>query len=155
MNAAVMIKVASDFAEQVMAKQNRIDPFWHLITARDEHMVVPTLSDDKDEAVLLMRLLLKAVEAKMCMFVAEAWQIEVTTAEAIPATEQQRLQHPSRKEVVLFQAEDIDGEITGHRDIIRDANGKPTLGPLEIERMDVSTGRIVGMLPIQRGEQLQ
>jgi hypothetical protein len=89
------------------------------------------------------------------MFVTEAWQIEVATAEAIPSTDYQRSQHPSRKEVVLFQAEDIDGEITGHRDIIRDNRGNPRLGPLEIERSQMSSGRMVGMLPAPYGEKLQ
>jgi hypothetical protein len=155
MKAETLIKCASGFVEQRMAEHGQIDPFWHVVTTQGEQMIVPPMSDDKDEAVALMRVLLKVVDANLCMFVAEAWQIEVTTAETIPVTEQQRLQHPSRKEVVIFQAEDIDGEIMGHRDIIRDAKGKPTLGPLEIERMQVSTGRIIGMLPTRRGERLQ
>jgi hypothetical protein len=153
--AETLIKCASGFVEQRMAEHGQINPFWHVVTAHDEQMIVPPMSDDKDEAVALMRVLLEVVDAKLCMFVTEAWQIEVTTEEEIPATDYQRSQHPSRKEVVMFQAEDIDGEITGHRDIIRDANGKPRLGPLKIERMQMSSGRMVGMLPTRRGERLQ
>jgi hypothetical protein len=153
MNAESLIKCASGFAEKRMAQHGCIHPFWHVITAQDEHMIVPSMSDDKDEAAAMMRALLEVVDAKICLFVAEAWQIEIQAGEAIPSTYRQS--HPSRKEVVIFQAEDIDGEITGHRDIMRDAKGKPTLGSLEIERPQISSGRLVGMLPARRGERSQ
>jgi hypothetical protein len=155
MNAERLIKCASDFAEQRIAEHGQINPFWHVVTAHDEQMIVPPMSDDKDEATALMRVLLEVVDAKLCMFVTEAWQIEVATEEAIPSTDYQRSQHPSRKEVVMFQVEDSNGEITGHRDIIRDNKGKPRLGPLQIERYQMSRGRMVGMLPTPRGERLQ
>jgi hypothetical protein len=56
--------------------------------------------------------------------------------------------HPDRREIVMFSAENRRGEqLTAKRFILRPEIGKPTLSPLEIdEPFDHSEGRMVGLL---------
>jgi hypothetical protein len=56
--------------------------------------------------------------------------------------------HPDRREVVMFSAENRRGErLTAKRYILRPEIGKPTLAPLEIDpQFDHSEGRMVGLL---------
>jgi hypothetical protein len=57
-------------------------------------------------------------------------------------------QHPDRREIVMFLAENRRGEmLTARRFILRPEIGKPTLAPLVIDtQYDHSEGRMVGLL---------
>jgi hypothetical protein len=100
-----------------------------------------------------MRSLLHVLGAIRYVFINEAWVVELKADEL---AEVERLNrdgvntHPRRVEIVMFSGEDQGGELLGRRRIERPFNGKPYLGPLELEEFSSSEGRLVGMLP-QRG----
>jgi hypothetical protein len=148
-----MIEAASRWTDEQFAAKGKILPVWHVIADSGRCLILPSPPGDKDTSATIMRSLLHVLGATRYMFIAEAWAVELKADEL---DEVERLDrdgastHPRRLEVVMFSGEDQSGELLGRRRIERPRNGKPYLGPLELEAMSVSEGRLVGMLP-QRG----
>jgi hypothetical protein len=111
--------------------------------------VCPAPHRDKDVSVALIRELLVVVEAKFVVFTDEAWVVEGTgkfNPDIVVST------HPDRREVVILTAEDDNQHILAQLPIIRDAAGKPSLGPIRwvSDRYGRSEGRLIGLMP-QKG----
>jgi hypothetical protein len=97
----------------------------------------------KDAAIEVLKDLMKHMGATGYVFVNEAWVVEGDKADASIPPEK----HPRRKEQIIFIAETDSETLFAHRDIIRPTNGKPTLGPLQIETgLDSLSGRMTGLL---------
>jgi len=129
-------------------------PMWHSITESGEHKITPSPPFDKDTAALLMRAYFAVNHVARYVFVNEAWQLCAPTG--LSDDELQEIarhglsDHPSRIEVLMYQAEDETGVLTAHRVITRPGNGhRPKLGPLEFIQPTHSEGRFVGMLPVR------
>jgi hypothetical protein len=144
-----LIELASAGAEASFAKHGSLAPFWHCINAAGTlHLVVPPPIDDKDFSAAIMKYFMKENDIVRYCLVDEAW-----TA-LLPNEEEARKvvrvsDHPLRKEVVMFSAEDESGMLTAQRAILRPSGQPPRLGPLVINDMQGWTGegRLVGMLP--------
>jgi hypothetical protein len=90
------------------------------------------------------------------VFIDEAWQLEttITDRDKIDRIHRRGIRnHPDRREILMYQAEDETGSVTAHRVITRPPNRKPQLGPLEFFRSQQSEGRLVGMLPVKGAAQ--
>jgi len=148
-----LMHMLSRACDDFMANFARVTPMYHIICRQGFHLIVDAPPGDKDEIVAKVRVLLKVCDAVAYAFCDEAWFAQYRPDEVTPGMAPDVLPHdrPNREEIVLIQAEsEREGERTGSRKIIRDKDGKPTLGPLDIQRFDQSIGRMVGLLP-QRG----
>lgn len=138
-----MIEEASLEVEAAFAVTGCVTATW-LIDAAGRRGAVPAPPVDKDWAAEIVRLALKALDADRYCFIDEAWTV-VLPPDADPHAVLPR-DHPDRKEIVMFSAEDHERNITGFRRIIRDGR-KATLGPLVIHPPSKQAeGRFVGML---------
>jgi len=146
--------------DPIFAQTGQILPMYHIVAPIGETVIPAPPVADKDVAVQLIRLLLEKVEASRVCFVDEAWT--VTRKGTADDLEQMRQMAPpseqsDRKEIVMFSVEDIaKGELLGYRDIIREPGQRPRLGELVIhERVTMSVGRMVGLLPRPAGARVQ
>jgi hypothetical protein len=85
------------------------------------------------------------------VFIDEAWMVDKAgrKAEGLEAWVMQHgtKNHPDRREIVMFLAEDLTGQMSAHRFILRPEHGKPKLSPLKfIPASAQSHGRMVGLL---------
>ena len=139
-----------DIADKIVVKQfdqtGHISPMYHIVDddGRDMVMAAPPL--DKDTMVKLMRVYLANLKAKRYLYIDEAW---LATGKGVhDHAAHSSLEHfPGRSEVVMYCAEDQNEPmILASREIIREPNAKPCLGPLDIWPFDRSEGRMVGLL---------
>jgi hypothetical protein len=156
-----LIEFASPLVEKIFRAKGEVTPMWHAIQADGTHFFLPAPRTAKDTAATLVRALFELKNVVRCLFISEAWTIESRTPseaaelEAIFRCGGGLSEHPMRVEMVMMQAEDADaGTLMGSRVIIRPAKGRAYLGPLKIDAMGRSEGRLVGMLP-RRGATVQ
>jgi hypothetical protein len=145
-----MLDGASRWADGWFAQYGIINPMWHVALADGREMVLPSPHPDKDVAESLVRAVFKQLDVVRCIYVDEAWTVEVQlddTADIERVERDGASGHPRRQEIVMFAAEDQFGTLIGVRSIERPANAKPYLGPLDVEAPPASEGRFVGMLP--------
>lgn len=157
-----MIEDASRGVEQLFDVDGEIGGMWLFVTSNGREVVMPAPNiNDKDFAMALVRMMFEAENVVRCLHITEAWTVEahgeaeIKAMEAWLARGASAQDHPRRREVVTFIAEDNTGQLTAQREIVRPANGKPRLGPLRLAEFTESYGRAVGMLPRRRGEALQ
>jgi hypothetical protein len=147
-----LIEVASGASERTFMTTGSFPPTWHMITADGEHLFSGPISHDKDTQVALIRALMIIRNIVRYVFIDEAWILErkeIDRAEIDRVYQVGLKDHPDRKEILMFSAEDQSaGMMMGHRDIIRERGRKARLGPLVIDKFDQSEGRMVGLLPV-------
>jgi hypothetical protein len=169
-----LIRRVSRMAEQHFNDHGDIDPMWLVENAAGEqHMIVSPViapsplaaAETKDRIADEMRKHFAEHDIVRYAVAMEAWAVHDPESKQAPTTEQAALEyaamgytlknHPDRREIVMFEAEDGTELLTAMRDIIRPANGKPYLGKLgPIERYDgVMMGRWAGLLPSKAHEQ--
>jgi hypothetical protein len=145
-----LIEQVSADAEAIFNDLGCLTPFSHCIDGDGVlHLVMPAQSEDKDFAAAVMRVFMEEHKIVRYCFVDEAWTALLLLPTEAEARKVVRVaDHPLRKEVVFFSAEDESGMLTAQREILR-ASGKPSLGPLVINDTTgwSSEGRLVGMLP--------
>lgn len=149
-----MITSASQTCEETFAEEHEIRPMFHAFTADGNYLVLSPPFEDKDHEIMMVREMFKMQDVVRYVFMVEAWTLSrPLSAKEIETTDSIH-DHPERVEIVMIQAEDYEaGEIHARRPIIRPANAKPYLGPLEIiGRLERAHGRMVGLLPV-RGKQ--
>jgi hypothetical protein len=146
-----LIEVASGASELTFMTTGSFPPTWHMITADGEHLYSGPISPDKDTQVALIRALMIIRNIVRYVFIDEAWILErkeIDRAELDRVYQTGLKNHPDRKEILMFSAEDQSaGMVTAHRDIIREPGRKARLGPLVIDNFTESEGRMVGLLP--------
>jgi hypothetical protein len=97
----------------------------------------------KDDAMYLIKEAMKHLHIVRYVFIDEAWTVRGKERDELP---DDLSQHPERKEIILFNAEDKNGEqLLASRDIIREG-GQPRLGPLVFSDMNMMSGRMIGLL---------
>jgi hypothetical protein len=150
------VEMASAKIDIIFKAQGEVRPMYHFVIGAED-VVLPAPPVGKDEAVAIMRTIFKKTGTHRYVFIDEAWSaIEVASpGQTIDdmRKKMKTLTPPSkrsdRKEVVIFFAEDeTEGYFAAQREIIRDADGKGTLGPLEYDNQpSVMMGRMTGLLP--------
>jgi hypothetical protein len=162
-----LLRRVSRMAEQMFDKQGDIGPIWLVETVSGEQQIIvsPVMAPsplagaaEKDRIAAKMREHFAENDAVRYAVAIEAWTLADPERKQMRTEEQAELEyaamgytlanHPNRREVVLFEAEDGTEVLTAFRDIIRPAHGKPYLGKLgPIERFDQFTSRWAGLLP--------
>lgn len=153
-----LIEIASGGAEQCFRRSGRLSPRYHCMLADGGSFVTPAPHDDKDVSVALMRALFQIKHVVKYVFIDEAWILDTSITDAAEAAKLEAwagkhgiANHPDRREIVMFLAEDLAGRLSAHRFILRQEHGKPKLSPLKfIPAAAAAHGRMVGLL--QRGE---
>ncbi len=148
-----MIRFASDRAETIFRKTGEITGMYHAITKSGEHMVLTQPPGSKDASVAIVKLWMQINDVDRYVYINEAWILEVRSPQPIPDANKLASEgvhdHPDRREVVMFSAENrAGGLLLGMRYILRPEMGRPKLSPLKIEDMTSGTnvGRMVGLL---------
>lgn len=147
-----LIEFASAQAEKLFRKQGALYPLYHCIKADGENAILNQMDSDKDLSVALMKAWMQLNDVDRYVFFDEAYILDSTkTGQEIDIEHANRYgirNHPDRREVVMFSAESVRGEmLTARRFILRPEIGRATLAPLQIdEPHDHSEGRMVGLL---------
>ena len=149
-----LIEFASTQAEKLFRKQGGvIYPLYHCIKPNGESAILsPPGVGDKDLDVAMVKAWMQINDISTVCFMDEAWILD--NRKGGPKIDMERVNregvrnHPDRREVVMFSAENRDGEmLTARRFILRPEIGRPTLAPLVIdEQFEHSSGRMVGLL---------
>jgi hypothetical protein len=153
-----LITFASEQAGKIFEMTGVLYPMYHAITRDGQHAILTPPDRDKDTAVAMVKAWFELNDIDRYVFVDEAWTIIAKPGDPLP--DMKRIardglsNHPDRREVVLFSAENRRGEwVTGIRYILRPEHGKPKLSPLTIDDMTLhSEGRMVGLLQKEKKE---
>jgi hypothetical protein len=138
---------------EVFLKLGEVRPMWH-ITMEDGRAAIfeHPLIDDKNLAMIMVKEMFEKEGVVEAVFVSEAWAATLpakTTSEA-EIEHWSRVgivNHPDRREVIVYQAEDSQTSCSAHREITRDEEGGGHLGPLIVDDYKISEGRMIGFLP--------
>jgi hypothetical protein len=154
-----LIEFASTQAEKIFRKTGVLYPMYHAISSIGETKILTPKLDDKDLAVAMVKAWFEIENIDRYCFIDEAWILDDRKGN-LPPQDWARIRreglsnHPDRREVIMFSAENRRGEMqTATRFILRPEIGKPSLSPLKIDDMtDVeSEGRMVGLLNWETG----
>jgi hypothetical protein len=149
-----LIEIASVGVDGLFKTRGVIRPMYHCMTAAGVNFVAPAPCEDKDDSIVLMRALFALKNVVRYVFIDEAWIVdkahvraaEVANLEAWVAKHGVS-NHPDRREVVMFLAEDLAGCLHAHRFILRPEHGKPKLSPLKFITSEAKArGRMIGLL---------
>jgi hypothetical protein len=150
---ADLIKVASNKAEELFRKSGEILPMYEATRPDGKRLIIPTPGIDKDTDVMLIKAIFAIENIDHYVYFTEAWIIDNTrSGQPLDLDKIKRegvRNHPDRREVVMFIAENRDGEIlTASRYILRPEHGKAKLTPLKIDDLTnfESSGRMFGLL---------
>ena len=147
-----MIEFASAQAEKLFRAQRVIYPLYHAITATGETAILNPPPGDKDLSVALMKAWMQLNDVDRYVFMDEAWIVDDRRGQLGLDIEKVRRtgikNHPDRREIVMFSAENRRGEqLTAKRFILRPEIGNAKLAPLDIDKpYEHSEGRMVGLL---------
>jgi hypothetical protein len=153
-----LIEFASKNTDKIFRRQGVIYPMYHAIKTSGETVILTPQMDDKDIGVAMVKAWFALNDIDRYVFIDEAWILDDRRGQLggidIEKARREGLRnHPDRREVVMFSAENRRGQMqTAARFILRPEIGRPTLSPLKIDDMtDVeSTGRMVGLLNLER-----
>jgi len=159
-----LIELASVAAEKLFRKDGEVHPLWHMVKGDGTHVVSGAPTANKNDAVAIMRVAFHLFDVVRYVFVDEAWMVSAYGSENVAKTSEYVRshtgisEHPDRREVIIFSAEDRDGrQVIAQREIIR-GKGKPRLGPLVIiinplrdKPGGITEGRMVGLLSPRAG----
>lgn len=137
------------YIERFFKKNGEILPMYHCVGSDGNEVVFPSPARDKDQAVAMVRVLLKSIEATRVAFIDEAWTLEQPTEEEAREAERVGIRNnPKRVEIVMISVEDAnEGFLMATAKIIRHGN-KAMLGKFEFVRDGGSwEGRMIGLLP--------
>jgi hypothetical protein len=147
------VKDAAGRASVIFEAKGQVLPMLHFVDGDGEESVTPVPMNDKDEASAFIRAMCAVFQAKRAVFITEAWMLSEIGGipdQVMKRTDRHGIRNePGRIEVILINGEDqAEGLLMATREIIRNGNHKPTLGPLSIMKgMDQAQGRLVGFLP--------
>ncbi|SRR5580765_6303086 len=156
MDLKELIEFASAQAEKIFRKAGEFVPMWHAITAEGREIIVvsPEFCEHKDAGIQAIREQFEKEDVEIYVFISEAWLLETKRShdrqDLAKIARQGIGNHPDRREVIAFSAENRKGEmLTGRRYILRPEHGKAKLSPLmldDMQKLTESSGRMVGLL---------
>jgi hypothetical protein len=147
-----MIEFASVQAEKLFRKDGVLYPLYHAITATGDILILNPPPGDKDMSVALVKAWMEIERIDRYVFIDEAWIVDDRRNQlGLDLDEVRRTgvrNHPDRREIVMFSAENRRGEqLTAKRFILRPEIGNAKLAPLDIDKpYEHSEGRMVGLL---------
>jgi hypothetical protein len=145
-----LIEIASEAVEKLFKHTGSVGPMYHGFTA-DTSFILPAPRTDKDTAVEIVRALFEERKVLRYVFFDEAWIVGAKEPASLMATmafakRHGVRNHPDRREVVMFCAEDQTTTVQAHRYILRPEHGKAKLSPLNWLDAGESEGRMIGLL---------
>lgn len=155
-----LMQFAAEGASRIFESKGELRPMWHLQLTNGDNVVMPHPPGTKDQAAAIVREILKAPIVARAVWMAEAWIARTKGKKESGKLEEHAQSHnnsiaefPGRAEVLWITGEDRIRQLMAFRDITRDANGKPTLGPFKFDDAYKSTeGRMIGMMaPLDKG----
>jgi hypothetical protein len=149
-----LVEFASANVEKIFRRTRVLLPMYHAITTDGETMILQPPPGNKDISVAMVKAWMQIQRVDRYVFMDEAWMVDDSRGQfGLDVAKMQReggaSNHPERREIVMFSAENRRGEmLTAKRFILRPEVGKPTLSRLEIDDMTgvTSEGRMVGLL---------
>lgn len=150
------IEIASKHVEKIFAEQGELIPMWDVFTADGKRGIIgtPFSGEASKEAITYaLRQMFEEFGVVRYVFVTEAWTLRqgLSEAETRKALKASLENHPDRREIIQLTGEDTEsGQILAFREIIRNADGSATLGPLEWMLQGAGVwleGRMIGLLP--------
>jgi hypothetical protein len=128
---------------------------YHAIKANGETLILTPQMDDKDISVAMVKAWFALNDIDRYVFIDEAWIVDSTQSGVNIDIEKVRRygvrNHPDRREVLMFSAENRKGEMRMAKQfILRPEVGRPTLSPLTFDEFDASEGRMVGLLNVEK-----
>src|SRR3954462_10542871 len=150
-----LVEFASKQADKIFRKTGRLQPMYHAVKSNGQHIVLPMPHEDKDVGVAMVKVWLALEDVDRYVFMNEGWILDRLHGPDITPEEMKRItrhglsNHPDRREVLLFMAEDRRGNLLSARQfILRPEHGKASLSSLAIDDMTnvESKGRMVGLL---------
>ena len=154
MNLKDLVTFASAQAEKIFRQTGVLLPMYHAFKSNGDQFVIASPDiHDKDVAVGIVKAKFDTEDVESYVFMSEAWVLEqaaVGGPEIERAMQHGLSEHPDRREVIAFSAENRDGQMqTARRYILRPEHGKAKLTPLKLDDMvsiTESRGRMVGLL---------
>jgi hypothetical protein len=155
-----LVEFASRQAEKIFRQTGVIYPMYHAIKPDGDFMILPAPEGDKDTSVGLIKAAFAIHAIDRYVFIDEGWILDQRLSGGAPLDLARIARtglrdHPDRREVLLFLAENRRGERqTGSRYILRPEHGRASLAPLKLDDMTglQSSGRMIGLLnPLQGG----
>jgi hypothetical protein len=135
-----LIITASKSADRIFRKDSCIHPLYHMLKPNGESAIWSAADlDDKETMVMAARAIMRELSIERYVFINEAWVLEAMNRTPEEVAEIDRFtsefgvsEHPDRREVVMFFAENKAGEhLMAHRYILRPEHGKPSLSALK------------------------
>ena len=149
-----LVTFASTFAKLCFDTQGEFYPVWHMVHGDGKHCVLPPPpTNDKDEAVAMVKAYMLQNDVIRYVFTTEAWMVarthEITDEEVNKIVATGPANEPDAVEIIQILAEDQDyGEILGHFKINRPKAGKPFLSDFVLDdNPTIAEGRMVSLLP--------
>lgn len=155
-----------EYADQFIAKRfkdvGRIYPMFHAEN-ETEAFVIRTMLENKDAVAEILTKFFAEKNVQRFVFIDEAWFLDIdqkggkfSQAELDKIMREGLKDHPDRREVIQFHAQDANVMHIWTREIIRPAKGKAKLAPLKKnEEWNQSEGRWHGLLRHLRTGALQ
>lgn len=148
-----LIEMSSRLIEKIFYDRGEIQPMYHCFYADGRVGITPAPVADKATAMIIMREFFELEEIVKYLFISEAWTLlENKDVDLDYIRKYGIADHPNRREVILFVAEDQTAMLMASRAIKRSTTGKATLGPLDFKEHTKAEGRMVGLLP--RGDKV-
>jgi hypothetical protein len=151
-----LIEFASRACEPIFKVNGEITPMYHMRDGDGANLIWQPDHSDKDVIVAAARFIMRKQNIQSYVFIDEAWILEIhRTLKPGEWEEIERFcdefgvsNHPDRREVLMFYAENKSGErLQANRPIVRPEHGKPKLMPLRFPWQDGETrGRMTGLL---------
>lgn len=155
----LLIKFASHQAERMFRKDGRVLAMYHAICADGTNIVMPSPAADKDTGVAIVKAAFVLENVQSYVYIDEAWMVDVRASEANPRinlteiTRRSLKEHPDRREIVTYFAENKRGQsVQGRQYILRPEHGRPTLSPLTMESVPDMKGRMTNLLQGNRND---
>ena len=131
---------AAEFAAFHFNEKGELAPMWLLDNGKDHIYCVltPFTGDDsKDNAVKVIKEIIKEKGIVRAAFMAEAWEVVVRKGqpEYDHPEDFRPSEHEDRREIIQLSVESKDGIMMGGYYILRPEHGKATLSPLKCEEM--------------------
>jgi hypothetical protein len=146
------IEFVSEPAKSIFKIEGVLKPMYHAIKSDGEEIIIPTILQDKDLTVTIIKEIFKELDIVKYVFMSEAWTLSSEKDKVPPELHKKGIsEHPDRKEIILIMGEDDNGSTMASMDIIRRQDEDPTLGPLVFVSSEWYEGRMVGLLP-QKGK---
>jgi hypothetical protein len=151
-----LIEFASRACEPIFKVNSEIVAMYHMCDADGANFIWQPDMADKDAMAAAAKSLMRKKNIQSYVFIDEAWSLEINrTLKPGEAEEIERFcnefgvrNHPDRREMLMFYAENKSGErLQAHRPIVRPEHGKPKLMPLRYPWQDGTVrGRLSGLL---------